>query len=73
MNGEQRIESLFLIKEQLEKWLAYQPEWHMQLHGCGEANIAYQRCKILLNHELQIQAMGELSDSSQSLGLYNLE
>ena len=73
MNSEQRIENLFLIKEQLEKWLAYQPEWHMQLHGCGEANIAYQCVKQLIQHELQVQALEESVAISQSLGLYNLE
>ena len=73
MNSEQKIESLFLIKEQLEKWLAYQPEWHMQLHGCGEANIAYQHCKTLLRYELQVQAVEDVGELNQNLGLYNLE
>jgi hypothetical protein len=70
-NSDDRIESLLLIKWQLEQWLAYQPEWHVEKYGGGEANIAYQHIKQLIAYELQVQALEDSAD--EGLGLYNLQ
>ena len=71
MNSDDRIHALLMIQEQLQQWVAYAPEWYVQLHGMQAANISIQRVKQLLVHELQVQALEESVDVSQSLGLYN--
>lgn len=73
MKSSERIEALCLIKDQLEQWVAYCPEWYIQLHSMKDANIALQRVKQLLQHEIQMSAMEEVVEINQSLGLYNME
>ena len=73
MNSNDRIHALLMIQEQLQQWVAFAPEWYVQLHGMGSANISLQRVKQLIQHEIQVQALEESVDVSQSLGLYNLE
>ncbi len=72
MKSSQRIETLTLVKTELEAWLSHMPPWFFKLHGCKDANIAYQQLKTLLEYEISIQALEELTDSSQGLGLYNM-
>lgn len=71
MKNFERIEALCLIKDQLEQWASHMPEWYYHLHGCRDANIALQRVKQLLQHEIQMSAMEEAVEINQSLGLYN--
>ena len=70
-NSNDRIEALLLIQEQLQKWVAYAPDWYIQLRGMKDANISLQRVKQLLAYELQVQALEDVSELSQSMGLYN--
>ena len=76
MKSSQRIETLTLVKIELEAWLSYQPNWHFKLHGCKDANIAYQQLKTLLQWEINLAVDNELGADDnetldQSLGLHN--
>lgn len=82
MKSSQRIEALLLVKGQLEAWLAYQPIWHLKLHGNADASIAYQQLKTLIQYEMnnlvldnlrdvEIFFEGDTSILDESLGLYN--
>jgi hypothetical protein len=84
MKSSQRIEALSLVKAELEAWLSYQPSWHFKLHGCKEANIAYQQLKTLLQYEINQSSLDndvdveiyfaddlESNILDESLGLHN--
>ena len=73
MNSNERIEALFLIQEQLQQWVSHAPEDYVQTYGMTSANISIQRCKQLISHELQVQALEETVEINQSLGLYSIE
>lgn len=69
MNNSERIEALCLVKAQLEQWLSAMPEWYYSLHGCKDANYAYQLCKKLLEDAI----LNEDDDigMNQCLGIQN--
>lgn len=71
MNSDNRIHALLMIQKQLQQWVAYAPEWYVMLHGMKEANTSLQRVKQLLAYEIQVQAMEDVGELNQSLGLYN--
>lgn len=77
MKSSQRIEALTLVKTELEAWLSHMPPWFFKLHGCKDANIAYQQLKTLLQYEInQLSLDNELDVDDnetldQSLGLHN--
>lgn len=77
MKSNQRIEALSLVKAELEAWLSYQPSWHFKLHGCKDANIAYQQLKTLIQWEMDNLVVDNelvVDDNEpldQSLGLHN--
>ncbi len=77
MKSSQRIETLSLAKTELEAWLSYQPPWHFKLHGCKNANIAYQQLKTLIQWEMDNLVVDnelDVDDNEpldQSLGLHN--
>jgi hypothetical protein len=69
MTPEDKIKALYLIKTELEQWMSLQPEWHYQLHGTKDMNIAYQLCKKLV--EDAILNPDDDSDMNQCLGIQN--
>ena len=71
MNSDDRIHALLMIQEQLQQWVAHAPEDYVQTYGMTSANVSIQRVKQLLAHELQVQALEDVVDVPQSLGLYN--
>jgi len=77
VKSSQRIAALTLVKTELEAWLSYQPSWHFKLHGCKDANIAYQQLKTLIQWEMDnlvVDTELDVDDNDtldQSLGLHN--
>lgn len=71
MNSDDRIHALLMIQEQLQQWVAYAPEWYVQLHGMQAANIGLQRVKQLIVYELQVQALEDVGELNQSMGIHN--